>query len=173
MGETTFGKGRLQKVVPDLTGKGVHYASVACCRLPDGRQVEGRGIEPDVTVEREAVALDRLLLEVHEDGRANWEFEVEEDLVGGAAYDAHGAPLSDETMAKAQAVDAVLLGAVGGPKLEATKPSREQHVSPMARTLGDHVGSNSRSGQRQIADLEGRIRTEIARQPGSGAASVD
>ncbi|RYH10612.1 3-isopropylmalate dehydrogenase [Tropicimonas sp. IMCC6043] len=42
-------------------------------------------------------------------------FEVSEDLVGGAAYDAHGTPLSDATMAKAQEVDAVLLGAVGGP----------------------------------------------------------
>ena len=40
-------------------------------------------------------------------------FEVDEDLVGGAAYDAHGKPLSDETMARAQEVDAVLLGAVG------------------------------------------------------------
>ena len=43
-------------------------------------------------------------------------FEVEEDLVGGAAIDAHGAPISDATMAKAMAADAVLLGAVGGPK---------------------------------------------------------
>ena len=43
-------------------------------------------------------------------------FEVEEDLVGGIAYDTHGKPLSDVTMAKAQAADAVLLGAVGGPK---------------------------------------------------------
>ena len=43
-------------------------------------------------------------------------FEVEEDLVGGIAYDTQGAPLSDATMVKAQAVDAVLLGAVGGPK---------------------------------------------------------
>ncbi|RLB60524.1 MAG: hypothetical protein DRI90_13555 [Deltaproteobacteria bacterium] len=50
VGEPTFGKGRLQKVVPDITGKGVLYASVACCRLPDGREVEGRGIKPDVTV---------------------------------------------------------------------------------------------------------------------------
>ena len=37
-------------------------------------------------------------------------FEVEEDLVGGAAYDVHGKPLADETMEKAQAADAVLLG---------------------------------------------------------------
>jgi 3-isopropylmalate dehydrogenase len=43
-------------------------------------------------------------------------FEVEEDLVGGCAIDAHGTPLTDETMDKAMATDAVLLGAVGGPK---------------------------------------------------------
>ncbi len=55
-------------------------------------------------------------------------FDVSEDLVGGAAYDVHGAPLSDETMARAQAVDAVLLGAVGGPKYDnldfSVKPER-------------------------------------------------
>jgi len=43
-------------------------------------------------------------------------FEVREGLVGGAAIDAHGTPLTDETMADAMAADAVLLGAVGGPK---------------------------------------------------------
>ena len=43
-------------------------------------------------------------------------FTVEEDLVGGCAYDAHGAAISDATMEKAQAADAVLLAAVGGPK---------------------------------------------------------
>lgn len=42
-------------------------------------------------------------------------FDVTEGLVGGAAYDAHGTPLTDETMADAMNVDAVLLGAVGGP----------------------------------------------------------
>ncbi|RBW61226.1 3-isopropylmalate dehydrogenase [Ruegeria sp. A3M17] len=56
------------------------------------------------------------------------EFDVSEDLVGGTAYDAHGKPLSDETMAKAQEVDAVLLGAVGGPKYDdldfSLKPER-------------------------------------------------
>jgi len=39
-------------------------------------------------------------------------------LVGGAAYDVHGIPLADETMAKAQDADAILLGAVGGYKWE-------------------------------------------------------
>ena len=43
-------------------------------------------------------------------------FAVEEDLVGGAAYDVHGVAVADETMDKAHAADAVLLGAVGGPK---------------------------------------------------------
>ncbi|CTQ49143.1 3-isopropylmalate dehydrogenase [Jannaschia donghaensis] len=55
-------------------------------------------------------------------------FDVSEDLVGGAAYDNHGTPLHDDTMAKAQKVDAVLLGAVGGPKYDdldfSVKPER-------------------------------------------------
>ena len=58
----------------------------------------------------------------------NLAFDVSEDLVGGAAFDAHGTPLTDETMAKAQEVDAVLLGAVGGPKYDdldfSLKPER-------------------------------------------------
>ena len=43
-------------------------------------------------------------------------FETERDLVGGAAYDAHGVAISDDAMALAQAADAVLFGAVGGQK---------------------------------------------------------
>ena len=55
-------------------------------------------------------------------------FDVDHDLVGGAAYDKHGTPLHDDTMAKALAADAVLLGAVGGPKYDeldfSVKPER-------------------------------------------------
>ena len=55
-------------------------------------------------------------------------FDVTTDLVGGCAYDKHGTPLHDDTMAKAQEVDAVLLGAVGGPKYDdldfSVKPER-------------------------------------------------
>lgn len=43
-------------------------------------------------------------------------FEIERGLVGGAAYDAHGAPVSEADMALASQADAVLFGAVGGPK---------------------------------------------------------
>jgi 3-isopropylmalate dehydrogenase len=81
----------------------------------------GDGIGPEVMAEVRKV-IDWL-------GRARGlRFEVSEDLVGGCAYDVHGTPLADATMAKAQAVDAVLLGAVGGPKWDdlpfAVKPER-------------------------------------------------
>jgi 3-isopropylmalate dehydrogenase len=50
------------------------------------------------------------------DRRRHVTFDVQEGLVGGVSIDHHGVPLTDETMAEAMGVDAVLLGAVGGPK---------------------------------------------------------
>jgi 3-isopropylmalate dehydrogenase len=62
------------------------------------------------------------------DTKRGVKFDVSEGLVGGCSYDAHGTPLTDETMARAQEVDAVLLGAVGGPKYDkldfSVKPER-------------------------------------------------
>jgi 3-isopropylmalate dehydrogenase len=80
----------------------------------------GDGIGPEVVAEvRKVIAWF---------GAHGLGFEIEEDLVGGAAYDAHGTPLTDAAMARAQAADAVLLGAVGGPKYDgldfAVKPER-------------------------------------------------
>ncbi|GMB83266.1 3-isopropylmalate dehydrogenase [Shinella zoogloeoides] len=46
-------------------------------------------------------------------------FTTDEGLVGGSAYDAHGAAISEGDMEKALAADAVLFGAVGGPKWDA------------------------------------------------------
>ncbi len=43
-------------------------------------------------------------------------FEIERGLVGGSAYDAHGKSISEEDMTRAAAADAILFGAVGGPK---------------------------------------------------------
>ena len=55
-------------------------------------------------------------------------FDVAEGLVGGCSIDAHGTPLTDNAMADAMASDAVLLGAVGGPKWDSLpfekKPER-------------------------------------------------
>ena len=53
---------------------------------------------------------------------------LEEGLIGGSAYDATGTPLPPETVTRAKAADAVLLGAVGGPRWEgldyAVRPER-------------------------------------------------
>jgi 3-isopropylmalate dehydrogenase len=43
-------------------------------------------------------------------------FEVSEDLVGGAAIDARGVPITEETLENAKQADAILFGSVGGPK---------------------------------------------------------
>jgi 3-isopropylmalate dehydrogenase len=69
----------------------------------------GDGIGPEVMGE-----VRRILDWFHR--RRDVRFDVKEGLVGGAAIDAHGVPLTDETMAEALVADAVLLGAVGGPK---------------------------------------------------------
>ncbi len=69
----------------------------------------GDGIGPEVMAE-----VKRVIAWLSRSGRAH--FETQEDLVGGCAYDAHGEAISDAAMAKAKAADAVLLGAVGGPK---------------------------------------------------------
>ncbi|HYD32736.1 MAG TPA: 3-isopropylmalate dehydrogenase [Azospirillaceae bacterium] len=69
----------------------------------------GDGIGPEVMrqVRRVIDWLDR---------RRHVSFDVTEGLVGGASIDAYGVPLTDATLAEAKAVDAVMLGAVGGPK---------------------------------------------------------
>ncbi len=69
----------------------------------------GDGIGPEVMAE-----VRRIIAWMSD--RRGIAFEVEEDLVGGAAYEAHGEAISDAAMAKAHAADAVLFGAVGGPK---------------------------------------------------------
>jgi 3-isopropylmalate dehydrogenase len=70
----------------------------------------GDGIGPEVMAE-----VKRVVAFLNGEGAG---FEIEEDLVGGCAYDAHGKAVSEETMQKALAADAVIFGAVGGPKWE-------------------------------------------------------
>ena len=48
---------------------------------------------------------------------------LEQDDLGGAAYERYGTPLADETLARARAADAVLLGAVGGPQWDTIDPA--------------------------------------------------
>lgn len=69
----------------------------------------GDGIGPEVV--RETYRIIEWL-----EKRRGITFDIEEDLVGGASIDARGTPISEATLAKAKAADAVLFGAVGGPK---------------------------------------------------------
>lgn len=69
---------------------------------------DGIGVETMAQVERVIAFFNEL-------GGAN-SFETESDLVGGAAIDAIGAPVSEEAMKKADQADAIIFGAVGGPK---------------------------------------------------------
>ena len=65
-------------------------------------------------------------------------FETETALVGGAAYDAHGHPLPDSTLALAKAADAILFGAVGDWKYDTlARPLRpEQAILGLRKELG-------------------------------------
>jgi 3-isopropylmalate dehydrogenase len=96
------------------------------CLLP------GDGIGPEITTE--AV---KVLGAVGNKYRVNFEFD--EALLGGAAIDATGTALPNETLAKAQASDAVLLAAIGGPKWDTTdpeKPRPEQGLLGIRKELG-------------------------------------
>jgi 3-isopropylmalate dehydrogenase len=67
------------------------------------------------------------------------DFTYETQLIGGAAIDATGNPLPDETLAATKKADAVLLGAVGGPKWDTTdpdKPRPEQGLLGIRKGLG-------------------------------------
>jgi 3-isopropylmalate dehydrogenase len=80
---------------------------------------DGIGTEVAGAVKRVITWLDR---------RRAVSFDLDEDLVGGCAIDAHGTPLPDHVLGKAMEADAVLLGAVGGPKWDdldfSMKPER-------------------------------------------------
>ena len=81
----------------------------------------GDGIGPEVMAEVEKIIK-------WFNSKKSLDFEIDKDLVGGAAYDKHGSPITDEAFYKAQESAAVILGAVGGPKWDnldfSKKPER-------------------------------------------------
>src|SRR5438046_1946011 len=89
----------------------------------------GDGIGKEVTLE--AVKVLGWL-----DSNGYGKYKLEYGLIGGSAYDETGSPLPEETMQKARASDAVLLGAVGGPKWE----SLDISVRPEKGLLGIRKG---------------------------------
>lgn len=91
----------------------------------------GDGIGPEVTV-----AAERVLTEIG--ATYGHEFEVKHAYLGGAAIDEYGTPLPQETIEACQQSDAVLLGAVGGPKWDSlpgdTRP--EKGLLGLRKSLG-------------------------------------
>ena len=76
----------------------------------------GDGIGPEIMAEAVKV------LQLAND-KFQLDFELSYDELGGAAVDKYGVPLADETLARARAADAILLGAVGGPKWDSIDPA--------------------------------------------------
>jgi 3-isopropylmalate dehydrogenase len=73
------------------------------------------------------------------DAVAPAQFVYEEHPFGGAAIDAHGTPLTDETLEACRSADAILLAAVGGPKWDTTDPDEprpEQGLLGLRKGLG-------------------------------------
>jgi 3-isopropylmalate dehydrogenase len=88
---------------------------------------------PGDGIGREIVAAARRVLE------ALGEFEFEERPMGGCSIDAHGTALTDEVLEACRAADAVLLGAVGGPKWDTTDPDAprpEQGLLGLRKGMG-------------------------------------
>lgn len=100
----------------------------------------GDGIGPEIVGQAKKVL--ELVNEKHKLG-----LELDEALIGGAAIDATGKPLPEETISKAKDSDAILLGAVGGPKWE----SLDMSIRPEKGLLG--IRSN--------LDLFGNLRPAI------------
>ena len=74
-----------------------------------------------------------------------------EELMGGCSIDAHGTALTDEVLAACRAADAVLLGAVGGPKWDTTDPDKPR---PEQGLLGLRAGLGLFANLRPVKPLE-------------------
>jgi 3-isopropylmalate dehydrogenase len=94
--------------------------------MPTIALLPGDGIGPEV-----AAAARRVLDAVAPD------LTYDEQLVGGASIDAHGTAITDAAMAAVKASDAVLLGAVGGPKWDSTDPDAVRPEQGLFRLRAD------------------------------------
>ncbi|MDX1434889.1 MAG: 3-isopropylmalate dehydrogenase [Gammaproteobacteria bacterium] len=115
----------------------------------------GDGIGPEITAE--AV---KLLEAMRRSGELD--VEIEHAAVGGAGYDAHGSPLPDATLALAREADAILLGAVGGPKWDTVERSKrpEQGLLQLRAALGVFANLRPAIAYPQLADastLKGEV----------------
>lgn len=101
--------------------------------------LSGDGIGPEVSFEAEK------LLKIIED-KFNYKFEIIKKDFGGIAIDRHGVPLPEDTLNSCKASNAVLLGAIGGPKYD-TLPREKR---PESGLLGLRKGLNAFANLRPI-----------------------
>jgi 3-isopropylmalate dehydrogenase len=93
----------------------------------------GDGIGPEVTAQVRRVA-----------ERLTPDLVIAERLFGGCSFDAHGTPLTDETLAAAKASKAVLMGAVGGPQWAGAPRDKRPEAGLLALRAGMEVFANLR-----------------------------
>ncbi|HSC88194.1 MAG TPA: 3-isopropylmalate dehydrogenase [Polyangiaceae bacterium] len=107
----------------------------------------GDGIGPEIT----AVA-EKVLAAVAT--KFGHQFSFQHELIGGAAIDAHGTALPDATLAACKQADAVLLGAVGGPKWDnpAAKVRPEQGLLAIRKGLGLYANLRPVRGSKELLD---------------------
>jgi 3-isopropylmalate dehydrogenase len=96
----------------------------------------GDGIGPEVTAVSRRIA-GRLIA-------GGLDISVSEARFGGAAIDADGVPLTDETLELAKAADAVLMGAVGGPQWAGQPYDKRPEAGLLALRAGMNVYANLR-----------------------------
>ncbi len=115
----------------------------------------GDGIGPEIVAEAKKV-LEALCRS------RGIELELENALVGGAALDAAGVPLPEETLNKARSADAVLLGAVGGPRWDhiATAKRPEKGLLGLRAGLGLFANLRPAVLYPQLADAS-TLRPEV------------
>ena len=111
----------------------------------------GDGIGPEIVAE--AVRVLEVVREKH-----GLDFTLEQGLLGGAAIDATGVPLPESTLERAKACDAILLGAVGGPKWD----QLDTAIRPEKGLLGI----------RSQLDLFGNLRPAILYPQLAGASTL-
>jgi 3-isopropylmalate dehydrogenase len=101
--------------------------------MPKLLLLPGDGIGPEVTAEVKRVA-----------ERLTNDLAIDERPFGGLSYELRGKPLTDETLAEAKAADAVLMGAVGGPKWAAAPRELRPEAGLLALRAGMEVFANLR-----------------------------
>ena len=117
----------------------------------------GDGIGPEIVAEALKI------LEVLNDG-ADAGLEIERSPIGGEAIDAHGVPLPGQTLERARACDAILLGAVGGPRWDghARDIRPERGLLALRSELGVFANFRPAIAYPQLADAS-TLRSDVVR----------